>query len=154
MLDRISRFPQVFSSVFLAFSLQFLYLASKLLWHSGHWKEKKYPKTYLKVSESNSFPPHFSFLLDIFQIIFWHMNKLLLVSSQYWKALEALGRAGGFIVMKNWTIWFQRLMVGRQRAYNCSKYQLNRCVHNRQEGYSQQLPSCGRKRSEEKVLRC
>lgn len=91
-------------------------------------KGKKYPKTYLKVSESNSFPPHFSFLLDIFQIIFWHMNKLLLVSSQYWKALEALGRAGGFIVMKNWTIWFQRLMVGRKRAYNCSKHQLNRCA--------------------------
>lgn len=65
---------------------------------------------------------------------------------------QRLGRVVGFIVPKNWTIWFQRLVVGRERAYNCSKHQLNRCVHNRQKGYSQQLPSCRRRRSEEKVL--
>lgn len=73
-----------FSPLILLSSLQ-----TSFTFRKGRKKKKNNPKTYLKVSECNSFLSHFSFLLGIFQIIFWHMNKLLLVSSQHWKALEA-----------------------------------------------------------------
>lgn len=156
VLDRTSYFPASFFKRFLTFPFQFFYPAFKLLSHSGHWKEKKKTTTQKPTLESQNvifFYPIFLFFLAFFKLFSdIRINYYLSPASieKHWR----LCRFGGFIVMKNWTVWFWRLIVGRERAYNCSKHQLNRCVHNRQEGCSQQLPSCGREKSEEKALHC
>lgn len=114
MFDRTSYFP---ASIFLPFPSNSFIQPPNFFHIQDIERKKKKPTTQKPTLESQNvifFYPIFLLFLAFFKLFFdiW-INYYLSPASieKHWR----LCRVGGFIIMKNWTIWFWRLMVGKER---------------------------------------